>query len=69
LQAHGFTPSKADVSLFIYKNGSITIYFLVYVDDIIVTNSSSAAIDALLCDLKQDFALKDLGPCPLFFGC
>jgi hypothetical protein len=61
LQNLGFTSSKSDISLFIYKKGSITIYFLVYVDDIIITSSSPAAIDALLSDLKQDFALQDLG--------
>jgi hypothetical protein len=32
--------SEADISLFIYKKGSITISFLIYDDDIIVTSSS-----------------------------
>jgi hypothetical protein len=61
LQALGFTPSKADISLFIYQQNHITIFFLVYVDDIIVTSSSSMVVDALLTDLKSEFALKDLG--------
>jgi hypothetical protein len=52
LQDLGFTPSKSDISLFIYKKGTIMIYFLVYVDDIIITSSSPAALDALLADLK-----------------
>jgi histone deacetylase 1/2 len=34
---------------------------LIYVDDIIVASSSQEATDALLSDLKKDFALKDLG--------
>jgi hypothetical protein len=68
LQALGFVSSKADISLFMYKKGSITIFLLVYVDDIIVTSSSSAAVDALLVDLKADFALKDLGPLHYFLG-
>jgi hypothetical protein len=62
LQALGFVPSKADISLFMYKKGSITIFLLIYVDDIIVTSSSSAVVDALLADLKVDFAIKDLSP-------
>jgi histone deacetylase 1/2 len=41
---------------------------LIYVDDIIVTGSSQEAIVALLCDLKQDFALKDLGDLHYFLG-
>jgi histone deacetylase 1/2 len=41
---------------------------LIYVDDIIVTGSSQEAITALLCDLKKDFALKDLGELNYFLG-
>jgi histone deacetylase 1/2 len=41
---------------------------LIYVDDIIVTGSSQEAIAALLCDLKQEFALKDLGDLSYFLG-
>jgi hypothetical protein len=68
LQALGFTPSKADISLFIYKKSSIIIYLLVYVDDIIITSSCPSAIDALLANLKIDFAIKDLGDLHYFLG-
>jgi hypothetical protein len=33
---------------------------LIYVDDIIVTSSSSEAVTALLEDLRMEFALNDL---------
>jgi histone deacetylase 1/2 len=42
----GFTPSKADTSLFYYQKGSYTIFVLVYVDDIIVASSSQTTISA-----------------------
>jgi hypothetical protein len=61
LQELGFLASKADTSLFIYNKSGITIFVLVYVDDIIVTSSSNKAISALLRDLGEAFALKDLG--------
>jgi histone deacetylase 1/2 len=64
----GFKSSKADVSLFIFNKGGVTIYLLVYVDDIIVASSSIAATEALLKDLKKDFALKDLGDLHYFLG-
>lgn len=41
---------------------------LVYVDDIIVASSSSQAVEALLKDLREDFALKDLGELSYFLG-
>jgi hypothetical protein len=33
-----------------------------------VTSSSPQVVDALLVDLKSDFALKDLGPLNFFLG-
>jgi hypothetical protein len=64
----GFASSKADTSLFIYHKADITIFLLIYVDDIIVTSSSDKAITALLQDLTSDFAIKDLGPLHYFLG-
>jgi histone deacetylase 1/2 len=64
----GFLPSKADTSLFIYHKFDITIFVLIYVDDIIVTSSSNQAVTALLHDINKDFALKDLGELHFFLG-
>jgi len=68
LHALGFHGSKADTSLFFYKQDDVIIYFLVYVDDIIAVSSSDMAIDRLLLNLQDDFALKDLGPLHYFLG-
>ena len=43
-------------------------FMLIYVDDIIVTSSSPKAVEALLQDLRKDFALKDLGQLHYFLG-
>ena len=64
----GFTPSRGDTSLFFYTKGSITIFVLVYVDDIIVASSSMDATRVLLRDLEAEFALKDLGDLHYFLG-
>ena len=40
LLALGFHSSKLDSSLFIYRTSIVTIYVLIYVDDIIITSSS-----------------------------
>jgi hypothetical protein len=63
-----FVASKADTSLFIYNKKGAMMYLLIYVDDIIISRSSSKAIDALLHDLNAEFALKDLGKLHYFLG-
>jgi hypothetical protein len=44
----GFLGSKFDTLLFIYNNGQSLIYFLIYVDDIIVTGLNTKAISPLI---------------------
>jgi histone deacetylase 1/2 len=68
LEALGFVPSKVDTSLFYYNRGKHTMFVLVYVDDIIVASSSQEATNALLKDLKKEFALKDLNKLHYFLG-
>ncbi|KAK1616409.1 hypothetical protein QYE76_021926 [Lolium multiflorum] len=68
LQELGFIASKVDTSLFLFRNSDITMFILVYVDDIIVASSSDAATTALLRKLNHDFALKDLGDLHFFLG-
>jgi hypothetical protein len=64
----GFKSSKPDTSLFFYRKGNVCIFVLIYVDDIIVASSTQQAAVALLNDLKEDFALKDLGELQYFLG-
>jgi hypothetical protein len=64
----GFMGSKADTSLFIYRTKTVTIYLLIYVDDIIITASDPAAITELLKLLSVDFAVKELGDLHYFLG-
>ncbi|KAK1698531.1 hypothetical protein QYE76_015228 [Lolium multiflorum] len=68
LQELGFVPSKADVSLFIYSHKTVTIFMLVYVDDIIVVSSTVQAADQLLGQLRKEFPVKDLGTLSFFLG-
>ena len=64
----GFKASATDTSLFILRRPEVTVYLLVYVDDIIVVSSSSAASSQLVTALRSDFAVKDLGPLHFFLG-
>jgi hypothetical protein len=68
LQSLGFTSSNADTSLFFFNKGGITIFVLIYVDDIIVASSTPHATQVLFQQLGQEFALKDLGEFSFFLG-
>lgn len=68
MQIIGFVPSKSDASLFIFHKSNITMYMLIYVDDIIVTSSSDEAVTTLLKDLGSEFVLEDLGDLSFFLG-
>uniref|UniRef100_A0A2N9FZ58 Reverse transcriptase Ty1/copia-type domain-containing protein n=1 Tax=Fagus sylvatica TaxID=28930 RepID=A0A2N9FZ58_FAGSY len=54
---------RSDSSLFIYKDSSMTMYVLIYVDDIIITCSQPILVQLMLLlqSLTADFAVKDLG--------
>jgi hypothetical protein len=64
----GFKASVADASLFILSHGSVTVYLLLYVDDIIITGNSSTAVSNIISQLSDAFELKDLGPLRYFLG-
>jgi histone deacetylase 1/2 len=68
LQELDFVSSQADTSLFILKKKDLTMYLLIYVDDIIIASSSAVATDILVKQLTSQFAVKDLGKLQYFLG-
>ena len=52
----GFVASTSDTSLFVYKDGDHMAYLLLYVDDIVLTASSSALLQRLTAHLHSEFA-------------
>ena len=68
LLANGFTNSHSDTSLFIYIDGPLALFVLVYVDDILLTRNSSLLIDKFIGSLSQQFSLKDLVSLHYFLG-
>lgn len=67
LQSLDFVPSKVDTSLFFYSRNGITIFMLIYVDDIIVASSCPQVVEAL-DDIREDFSLKESRRIALFWG-
>jgi len=66
--SYGFQTSKSDPSLFIYHSGNITTYFLVYVDDLLLTGNNSTFLQLFIEALSKRFSLKNMGQPHYFLG-
>lgn len=53
--------SKSDTSLFVYRLVAVNVYFLVCVDDLIITRSDVFFISYFLSALSKHFSIMDLG--------
>ncbi|OMO66088.1 Reverse transcriptase, RNA-dependent DNA polymerase [Corchorus capsularis] len=68
LISYGFRQSQSDSSLFLYKQGGVQFYFLVYVDEIILTGSDESVLRQFVTALSAKFSLKDLVLLNYFLG-
>ncbi|KAL0437821.1 UNVERIFIED_CONTAM: Retrovirus-related Pol polyprotein from transposon RE1 [Sesamum radiatum] len=66
--AFGFMQSQHDHCLFLKDTDNGLFSLLVYVDDILLTNSSEEQISAVKSFLDSAFTIKDLGPAKYFLG-
>ncbi|GJZ38593.1 ribonuclease H-like domain-containing protein [Tanacetum coccineum] len=64
----GFVQSKNDHSLFIKNKGKVSLYLLVYVDDLVITGNDIKEIESFKSFLKIKFKIKDLGELKYFLG-
>jgi hypothetical protein len=64
----GFIETKSDTSLFIFHHGSDKVYLLFYIDDIIMTASSTELLRCTISALQREFVIKDLMPVHHFLG-
>lgn len=53
----GFTNSKADTSLFIFKTNHLTIFVLVYVDDLIITGTDTDRIQTFITKVNTNTSI------------
>jgi hypothetical protein len=57
-----FIEAKSNTLLLIFHHGSNTVYLLLYIDNIILTTSSTELLRCTIFALQRRFAMKDLGP-------
>lgn len=58
----GFIQSHVDTSLFVLRHGNDMAYLLLYVDNMILSASSTQLLQLVVNKLKLAFAIKDMGP-------
>lgn len=63
-----FIDIKSDSSLFVRFSPAGCILLLVYVDDIVITGSSTTEVNVVIYQLQCFFALKDLGQLDFLLG-
>ncbi|CAL2258391.1 unnamed protein product [Prunus armeniaca] len=63
-----FSRSLVDSSLFIFQQGSHTIFLLMYVDDIVITGNDSSLLQNFISLLSCQFDMKNFGPFSYFLG-
>ena len=64
----GFITSLADSFLFVYSSGNALLYFMVYVDDLIITCNDLSLVDTIILQLNSKSSIKDLKVLSFFCG-
>lgn len=64
----GFTCSKSDASLFVFNKNGRRAYLLLYVDDIILTASTTVFLQQIVTKLQTEFPMSDSGKLHYFLG-
>jgi hypothetical protein len=54
----GLVEAKSETSLFVFRCGTDTIYLLFYIDDIVITASSTILLQHTISALKREFTLS-----------
>ena len=68
LLTFGFQNSWVDTSLFFHHTATDLLIILIYVDDILITGSSTTQVFSFIKHLNNTFTLRDLGNLNYFLG-
>ena len=64
----GFERSEKDACVYCRSSGGISIYLLLYVDDMLIACRDHSEINHLKARLKSEFEMKDLGEARVILG-
>ncbi|XP_051202590.1 uncharacterized mitochondrial protein AtMg00810-like [Lolium perenne] len=64
----GFICSRSDTLIFVLRCAEGTAFLLLYVDDIVLTASSTGLLDRIMASLRSGFAMTNMGSLHYFLG-
>lgn len=64
----GFKQARSDSSLFVLHTSAGMAYLLLYVDDMVLSASTTALLQLIVNKLRSEFAVKDMGDLKFFLG-
>jgi hypothetical protein len=65
---HGLQADALDSSLFVLRCGRDSVYLLLYVEDIVLTGSSTTILQQVVSTINVEFKIKDMGAVHFFLG-
>jgi len=68
MKRYEYKQSNSDHTLFLKRKGDLITYLIIYVDDMIITESDIEEIAQLRNNLFREFEIKDLGGLKYFLG-
>lgn len=68
LNSLDFKVSVVDSCMFIKSDNKFLVLLLVYVDDIVITGTSTSVVEGVISSIIAQFTLKDLGSLNYFLG-
>ncbi|XP_074290587.1 uncharacterized protein LOC141617305 [Silene latifolia] len=68
LKNFGFVQSYSDYSLFYFSRGTVRLFVLIYMDDLVIAGNDPSEISKFKAYLSDCFHMKDLGKLKYFLG-
>ena len=68
IKSYGFVRNKEEPCIYKWNNGSVIVFLVLYVDDILLIGNDVAALQGIKVWLSSQFSMKDLGEASFILG-
>ena len=68
IESYGFVRNGEEPCIYKWVNGSVVVFLVLYVDDILLIGNDVAALQGIKVWLSSQFSMKDLGEASYILG-